>query len=87
MTGHVNIERIASGMGWTRGKFDELKVLDKWLAILETVSHVEFLSHTGVCRGVNKPRLEYSLVRNDWARVEGKYRGLLTGSPISVKAS
>jgi glyoxylase-like metal-dependent hydrolase (beta-lactamase superfamily II) len=73
MTHQASPEEIASGVAWSRGKFEQLAVLDKWLAISETISHLEFLCDTGVCRQVNKPRLTYALVQNDWAHVERKY--------------
>jgi glyoxylase-like metal-dependent hydrolase (beta-lactamase superfamily II) len=74
MAHDVNPEDIASRVGWARGDYEELGLLDKWLAILETIAHLEFLSDTGVCRRVNKPRLTYPLVQNDWALVEDKYK-------------
>lgn len=79
MTRYASVEDVASAVGWARGKFEELQVLDKWLAILETISHLEFLSDAGVCRRVNEPRLRYALVQNDWPRVERKFREIITG--------
>ncbi|MDW8083879.1 MAG: MBL fold metallo-hydrolase [Candidatus Caldarchaeum sp.] len=60
---------IAERISWSSGKFATLKPLEKWLAILETISHLDFLVETGYA--VNKSALSYQLSETaDWGTVK-----------------
>ncbi|MCS6770029.1 MAG: MBL fold metallo-hydrolase [Candidatus Caldarchaeum sp.] len=66
---------IAQEIKWSKGNFSQLTPFDKWLAFLETLSHLDFLVETGHL--VQKPGMVYSI--NDescWVRVEEELRKL-----------
>jgi glyoxylase-like metal-dependent hydrolase (beta-lactamase superfamily II) len=55
---------------WSRGAFEELQGFDRWLAIAETISHLEFLRGCKVASKRSRPKVSYQLSRKDWATVE-----------------
>ncbi|GBC68756.1 putative metallo-hydrolase YflN [archaeon HR01] len=63
---------IAGEVQWSKGRFETLTPLDRWLAILETLSHLDFLEEHGYASAYapNGYRLSQDA---DWDRVE---RGL-----------
>ena len=54
---------------WSRGDFDSLPEFDKWLAILETLSHAEFLAYCGVARRRLNHELRYEIVEENFGKV------------------
>ncbi len=38
---------VARSISWSRGRFDELGPIDRWLAVLETLAHLQFLINEG----------------------------------------
>ncbi|MEM0375601.1 MAG: MBL fold metallo-hydrolase [Nitrososphaerota archaeon] len=38
---------VARGISWSRGRFDGLGPIDRWLALLETLAHLQFLINGG----------------------------------------
>ena len=67
--GEGDVITIAKNVSWSRGMFDKLELFDKWLAILETISHAEFLRWCGLVeRGEN--RLSYRIAEDDAGRID-----------------
>lgn len=58
------IIEIARSVSWSKGRFDELNLLDKWLAVLEAISHVEFLRNVGIVESIEGPEIRYKSVGN-----------------------
>lgn len=69
-SGESSIQSIAAEITWSRGRFLELKPLDQWLAILETLSHLEFLTSVGYIKRVAGETPRYILGEGDWGLVE-----------------
>uniref|UniRef100_A0A7J3VRJ5 Uncharacterized protein n=1 Tax=Caldiarchaeum subterraneum TaxID=311458 RepID=A0A7J3VRJ5_CALS0 len=38
---------VAHDVSWLKGSFDDLSPVDRWLAYLETLSHLDFLAEAG----------------------------------------
>lgn len=70
-------EEVASSIKWSRGRFGSLGSFDKWLAILETISHLEFLVECGVARRMRGPGRSYRLTGRNWSLVEKSMSNLL----------
>jgi hypothetical protein len=49
---------VSSGVCWSKGAFGELGPIDKWLALLEALAHIEFLKGVGIV--VEEQPLVYS---------------------------
>ncbi|MCS7129650.1 MAG: MBL fold metallo-hydrolase [Candidatus Caldarchaeum sp.] len=74
-SGQETALEIANEITWSKGNFSMLTPLDRWLALLETLSHLDFLVETGHL--VQRPGMVYSI--NDescWVRVEDELRKL-----------
>jgi glyoxylase-like metal-dependent hydrolase (beta-lactamase superfamily II) len=66
--GRLSLREVAEEIKWSKGSFSSLTPLDKWLALLETLSHLDFLTETGYAEpDIN---LTYTLSKNpDWRKV------------------
>lgn len=64
-----SVAEVASSVRWSRGSFENLGPFDRWLAILETISHLEFLSECGVVRRAYGLRRSYRPTGRDWSAV------------------
>jgi len=53
---------VAREITWSKGSFDNLNTVDKWLALLETLSHIDFLVEHNLAKKENTHR--YSLTEN-----------------------
>jgi len=61
---------IASHITWSRGSFSELSPFDRWLAILETMAHLEFLVSVRYASKDDGSPPTYRPVEPEWDRVE-----------------
>jgi glyoxylase-like metal-dependent hydrolase (beta-lactamase superfamily II) len=61
---------VTRSVEWSRGSYESLGHVNRWLAILETISHLEFLVECGVVRRVKGPGRMYQLMGRDWGPVE-----------------
>lgn len=68
--GERSTAEVTSTVKWSRGSFESLGDVNRWLAILETISHLEFLVGCRVARRVRGPGRRYRLTTNDWSPVE-----------------
>lgn len=68
--GAHSVTEVASSVRWSRGSFGSLERFDKWLAILETASHLEFLVECGVVRRERGRGRSYRLTGRDRSHVE-----------------
>lgn len=68
--GDGSVMSAASAVEWSRGSFEAMGEFNKWLAMMETMSHLEFLAYCGVARRERGPRRRYSLARKDMAPAE-----------------
>ena len=75
---HRSVAEVASSVKWSRGQFESLENFDKWLAMLETISHLEFLVECDVARKERGPGRSYRLTSHDWSLVEKSMADLLT---------
>jgi glyoxylase-like metal-dependent hydrolase (beta-lactamase superfamily II) len=76
--GRTSIREVAEEIRWSKGSFSSLTPLDKWLALLETISHLDFLAETGYA--IHGNSLTYTLSNNpDWRNVEQKLEQLSNG--------
>lgn len=77
--GARSVTEVTSSVRWSRGSFESLGRFNRWLAILETISHLEFLVECGVVRREGGPGRSYRLTGRDWSHVEKAVAGLLAG--------
>jgi len=76
--GYSNPVDIARNIRWSKGSYDTLRVFDKWLAFLETVSHLEFLAEAGYA--VTQANLTYRASNQpDWEKVKQKLNRIAAG--------
>jgi len=69
---------VTSSVRWSRGPYESLGHFDKWLAILETIAHLEFLVECGIVqRGSGRVR-SYRLTNRDWSAVDKVMTGYMT---------
>ncbi|MEM1964716.1 MAG: MBL fold metallo-hydrolase [Candidatus Caldarchaeum sp.] len=69
---------VANEIKWSKGSYSSLGPFDKWLAILETLSHLDFLAETGYA--VQHTTTEYSLAEDaDWKTVKKKLTSISDG--------
>lgn len=81
MNGWVDAVGIARGLTWSRGKFDELGPVDHWLAILEALSHAEFLVEVGLAERHRAGKIMYRALSQDVSRIEEELRKLRRSDP------
>ncbi len=58
ISAHSSLIEVSSGISWSKGAFGELGPIDKWLALLEALAHIEFLKDLGIV--VEEQPLVYS---------------------------
>ncbi len=58
ISAHSSLIEVSSGISWSKGAFGELGPIDKWLALLEDLAHIEFLKDLGIV--VEEQPLVYS---------------------------
>lgn len=68
--GTRTVGEVAASVRWSRGSFGDLGSFDRWLAILETISHMEFLAECGVVRRGDGVMRSYQTTNADWSAVE-----------------
>ncbi len=69
---------VAAEIKWSKGSYSNLRPFDKWLAILETFSHLDFLAETGYAKQVNT--ITYSLSEQaEWSNVTTKLQDIADG--------
>lgn len=68
--GARSVAEVTRSVEWSRGSYESLGQVNRWLAILETISHLEFLVECGVVRRVKGPGRMYRLTSHDWSPVE-----------------
>lgn len=60
---------VASRIKWSKGDYVSLPPVEKWLALLETLSHLDFLAEAGYA--VNESTFIYKVSENsDWNKVK-----------------
>ncbi|MEN3047829.1 MAG: MBL fold metallo-hydrolase [Candidatus Caldarchaeales archaeon] len=72
MDGWVDAIGLAGSLTWSRGRFEELGPVDTWLAVLEALSHAEFLVEIGAALPSARGRLSYRAVSKDFGAIEGE---------------
>lgn len=76
--GFSSVAEIAEHVRWSRGSFTSLPPMEKWLAILETISHLDFLAESGYA--VSKSVFSYNISeRADWSLVKQELTKIAAG--------
>ncbi|MCS7143026.1 MAG: MBL fold metallo-hydrolase [Aigarchaeota archaeon] len=73
---------VVRNISWSKGRFDELSAIDKWLAISEAISHVIFLENRGLIVRSSGSPLVYER-RADENRVREVMRAIRRGSSVT----
>lgn len=60
---------VTSAVRWSRGSYESLGHVNRWLAVMETIAHLEFLVGCGVARRVKGRGRRYRLESLDWSPV------------------
>jgi glyoxylase-like metal-dependent hydrolase (beta-lactamase superfamily II) len=76
--GERSVAEVTSSVKWSRGPYESLGHVNRWLAILETIAHLEFLVQCGVAGRVKGPQRKYRLTGSDWSPVERTVRRILS---------
>ncbi|MEM0442830.1 MAG: MBL fold metallo-hydrolase [Candidatus Caldarchaeum sp.] len=66
---------VARDIRWSKGSFDDLSPVDKWLAYLETLSHLDFLAEAGLAVEVSETVYRLS-EGGGWRQVEEQLKRL-----------
>jgi glyoxylase-like metal-dependent hydrolase (beta-lactamase superfamily II) len=78
MMGYGHLVEVARRIRWSKGSFDTLQVFDRWLALLETVSHLEFLREAEYA--AQQTNFTYKPSDNpDWEKVKQKLNTIAAG--------
>jgi len=64
-----SVSEVTSEVKWSRGSFESLGHVNRWLAVMETIAHLEFLVGCGVARRARGRGSKYRLVSSDWSPV------------------
>jgi len=67
--GERSAAEVTSSVSWSRGSYESLGHVNRWLAVMETIAHLEFLVGCGVVLRVKGRGRRYRLESNDWAPV------------------
>jgi len=60
---------VTSSVNWSRGSYESLGHVNRWLAVMETIAHLEFLVGCGVVRRAKGRGRRYRLESDDWTPV------------------
>ena len=75
--GARTVEEVATSVRWSRGSLESLGRFNRWLAALETISHLEFLVECGVAQSERGAQRAYRLTGRDWPVVQRSIARLL----------
>ena len=64
------VEEVAAYVKWSRGPLESLGRFNRWLATLETISHLEFLAECGVVQRESGPLHAYRATGRGWQAVQ-----------------
>jgi glyoxylase-like metal-dependent hydrolase (beta-lactamase superfamily II) len=67
--GERSVAEVTSAIKWSRGSYESLGHVNRWLAVMETLAHLEFLVGCGVARRARGRGRRYRLERLDWSPV------------------
>jgi len=67
--GERSAAEVASSVKWSRGSYESLEHVNRWLAVMETIAHLEFLVGCGVVLRVKGRGRRYRLESGDWTPV------------------
>ena len=67
--GERSVAEVTSAVKWSRGSYGSLGDVNRWLAVMETIAHLEFLVGCGVARRVKGRGRIYRLESHDWSPV------------------
>ena len=67
--GERSVAEVTSAVKWSRGSYESLGHINRWLAVMETIAHLEFLVGCGVTRRVKGRGRRYRLESPDWSPV------------------
>jgi len=65
--GERSAAEVTASVKWSRGSYESLGHVNRWLAVMETMSHLEFLVGCGVARRVRGRGRMYRLKGDDWS--------------------
>lgn len=60
---------VSSWVKWSRGSYESLGHVNRWLAVMETIAHLDFLVGCGVVQRVRGRGRRYRLAGDDWSPV------------------
>jgi len=67
--GERSAAEVTSSVNWSRGSYESLGHVNRWLAVMETIAHLEFLVGCGVVLRVKGSGRRYRLESDDWTPV------------------
>jgi len=67
--GERSAAEVTSVVKWSRGSYESMGHVNRWLAIMETIAHLEFLVGCGVVRRVKGRGRIYRLESSNWSAV------------------
>ena len=67
--GERSAAEVTSWVKWSRGSYESLGHVNRWLAVMETIAHLDFLVGCGVVRRVRGRGRRYRLTGDDWSPV------------------
>ena len=67
--GERSTAEVTSAVKWSRGSYESLGHVNRWLAVMETIAHLEFLVGCGVARRAKGSGRRYRLESLDWSPV------------------